>query len=214
MKFRWKCILGLRTTEFDHELERLTSLPVVITVSPSATISYLGETIDINSQSPHEPSHLIEYGVWKMLLHSAYSSLTYTQQAKFDCRFRNIIWPNGWNECQFDFSATIGSNYSMRLYRRTAPICLIANRGLFNKDHAAAITALHRFIADFHAFRFSMLPQLTLDVQSLIKLLVPLIGTTSNVHGLEEIVRELGIWYRLCTVFWHFLLLPIFYVMH
>ena len=79
--------------------------------------SMFGSSFDAHVQSPVEFDHWIYYGVGKDLLKFWYGNLSVEDQTKFSARFDALNWPRDSPKFTFNFTTTIGSNYSMAHYK-------------------------------------------------------------------------------------------------
>jgi hypothetical protein len=145
--------------------------------------------------------HVLHYGIGKQIVLYFYDKLTPNEQAIFEARFNSFIGPRGYQKYTFNFTATIGSNFSMAHYRRAWPLIVVVGDQLGDQSVFACLIEFFSLVTSIldldQSYSEQAITNLKTKTMALIRKITPFIGDRQNVHNLEELVyRDLPTWYK------------------
>jgi hypothetical protein len=77
-----------------------------------------GLVFDPHIMAPRDPDHLLWFGIARLLLEFAYSTLSATAKDAASRRLNDFPWPSNYPRITFHLSRTIASRYSMEFTRK------------------------------------------------------------------------------------------------
>jgi hypothetical protein len=93
------------------------------------------EQLDFDStMTPHDPSHLLDYGLLQVVLDAAYSKMSKTNRDVYTVRCRDFEYPRGWSRIRLEQEKLFASRFSMDLTRRAAVIATVVMEGLIERE--------------------------------------------------------------------------------